>query len=116
MHGNVVVSSAADGVAALALAASAYQQGYKQHAAGGETTASTYTASIGISCNDETHASGVDRNIASILENALANATEAAAKKVEATDRAMAELSEVVRKAIQKECQPGGLLWNPRSR
>lgn len=104
--------SAAEGVAALALAASAYQQGYKQHAAGGETTASTYTVSIGINGNDKAHSSGIGSNIDSILQNALGNVAEAVAMQVKANEKAMAELSETVRKAIQKECQPGGLLWN----
>ena len=43
--------------------------------------------------------SGVDSNIEAILKNALAN------------DKSMSELSEFVRKAIQKECQPGGAVW-----
>ncbi|HDG1710547.1 TPA: hypothetical protein PFE25_003739 [Kluyvera ascorbata] len=30
--------------------------------------------------------------------------------------RGLDDLTEVVRKAIQKECQPGGLIWNSRSR
>lgn len=92
-----------DAVNALARAianARACSQSYKQHASGGETTASTYTVSIGINCGDKTHTSGIGSNIDSILKNALAN------------EKAMSDFEEAVRKAIHKEFLPGGLLWN----
>ena len=44
--------SVAEGLEALAMAASAYPQDYKQHTVAGEITPATYTASMGISCND----------------------------------------------------------------
>lgn len=73
-----------------------------------------YNISLGVRSNDSVQnkvtigadkfevKSGVDSNIEAILKNALAN------------DKAMAELSECVRKAIQKECRPGGLIRNQR--
>lgn len=76
-----------------------------------EGSTSTYSASMHINCTNAQPASGVDSNIEAILKNALANVAEEAARQAEATDKAMAELSEVVRKAIQKECKPGGQLW-----
>lgn len=44
--------SVAEGLEALAMAASACPQDYKQHTVAGEITPATYTASMGISCND----------------------------------------------------------------
>lgn len=41
-----------DSIDVLAKAASAYPQDYKQHTVAGEITPATYTASMGISCND----------------------------------------------------------------
>lgn len=56
-----------------------------------------------ITCGSDTpSASGVDSNIEAILKNALAH------------EKAMSELSEIVREAIQKECRPGGLIWHQR--
>ncbi|MDA8502885.1 hypothetical protein NNO02_10520 [Citrobacter sp. Awk 2] len=55
--------SVAEGLEALAMAASAYPQDYKQHARGGETTPSTYTVSMGIAVNDASSVSGIARNI-----------------------------------------------------
>lgn len=43
-------------------------------------------------------------NIEAILKNALAH------------EKVMSELSEIVREAIHKECQPGGLIWHQRGR
>ena len=91
--------SIAEGIDALARAASAYPQDYKQYSAGGETSASTYSVSMHINLNDAQSVSGVDSNVEVILKNALAN------------DKAMADFEEAIRKAIQKECRPGGLIW-----
>ena len=96
--------SAAEGVEALARAASAYAQDYKQHASGGETSASTYSVSMHINLNDAQPASGVDSNVEAILKNALAS------------DKAMADFEEAIRKAIRKECQPGGAIWHHQGR
>lgn len=81
-----------------------------------ESSAYTYSASMHINCTDAQPATGVDSNIEAILKNALANIAEEAANQAAAADKAIAELSECVRKAIHKECLPGGLLWNRRGR
>lgn len=81
-----------------------------------EGSAYTYSASMHINCTDAQPASGVDSNIEAILKNALANLAEEAARQAEATDKVMAKLSEIVRDAIQKECRPGGLVWNQAKR
>lgn len=60
--------------------------------------------------------SGVDSNIDAIVKNAVANVAAEAARQAEATEKAMVELSEVVRKAIHKECLSGGLIWCQRGR
>ncbi|EMX5166962.1 Fur-regulated protein [Citrobacter freundii] len=63
---------------------------------------------------------GVDTNLEAALENVLKNAAECAAldvaKLVAVDQKAMDELGKTIRKAIQKECQPGGLIWNSSSR
>lgn len=51
-------------------------------------------------------------NIEVILKNALENAASAAAKQAEAMDI----FEEAVRKAIHKECVPGGIIWQRFSR
>lgn len=79
-------------------------QSYRQNTVGGETSASTYSVSMHINLNDAQSASGVDGNIDAILKNALAH------------EKAMSELSEIVREAIQKECRPGGLIWHQAKR
>ncbi|MBX8661751.1 hypothetical protein [Citrobacter freundii] len=102
--GRPLVGEAVNDLAEAIANARACSQSYQQHASGGETTPSTYTVSIGINCNNEAHTSGIGSNIYSILKNALAR------------DKAMPDFEETIRKAIQKECQPGGLIWNSRSR
>ena len=94
--------SVAEGLEALAMAASTYPQDYKQHASGGETSPSTYTVSMSINVSDAPTVSGVDSNIDDIVKNAQAN------------DKSMADFEEAIRKAIHKECQPGGLIWHRR--
>lgn len=91
--------SIAEGIDALAKAVTAYPQDYKQHIVGGETSASTYSVSMGINLNDVQLASGVGINIDGILKNALAH------------DKAMSDFEEAIRKAIHKESLPGGLIW-----
>ncbi|UAK19642.1 Fur-regulated protein [Kluyvera sp. CRP] len=87
-----------------------------------------YNISLGIRGNDPVQnkvtigadkfevKSGVDSNIDGILKNALKNVATVAARQAEATEKTMVELSEVVRKAIHKECLPGGLIWHQRCR
>lgn len=92
------VGEAVNDLAQAIANARACSQSYRQHTVGGETSASTYSVSMHINLNDAQSVSGVDSNVEAILKNALAN------------DKAMAELSARVRKAIQKECRPG-LIW-----
>ena len=51
-------------------------------------------------------------NIESILKNAMENTARVAAKQTEAMDA----FEKAVRKAIHKECLPGGLIWHQRCR
>lgn len=89
--GRPLVGEVVNDLAEAIANARACSQSYQQHASGGETTPSTYTVSIG-------------SNIDSILKNALAH------------EKAMSDFEETIRKAIQKECQSGGLIWNTSSR
>ncbi|HAU6300251.1 TPA: Fur-regulated protein [Citrobacter freundii] len=59
--------------------------------------------------------SGADTNLEALIENALKNAVECAArdvaKQVAADQKAMDELTSHIRKAIMMECFPGGVIW-----
>lgn len=105
------VGEAVNDLAQAIANARACSQSYRQHTVGGETSASTYSVSMHINLNDAQSVSGVDNNIEAILKNALANIATEAARQAEATEKAMTELSEIIRKAIHKECRPGGLIW-----
>lgn len=76
-----------DSIDVLAKAASAYPQDYKQHTVAGEITPATYTASMGISCNDiaEETLSAV---LAAVLPGVLLSQTKEAAITVAGAVRA----------------------------
>ncbi|HHT3953655.1 TPA: Fur-regulated protein [Citrobacter freundii] len=58
---------------------------------------------------------GIDANTEALIENALKNATEIAArdvaKQVAADQKAMDKLTTHIRSAIIMECFPGGVIW-----
>lgn len=58
---------------------------------------------------------GIDANTETLIENALKNAAECAArdvaKQVAADKKAMDEQASYVRTAIMMECLPGGVIW-----
>ncbi|WP_275260757.1 Fur-regulated protein [Citrobacter portucalensis] len=58
---------------------------------------------------------GIDTNTEALIENALKNAAECAArdvaKQMAADRKAMDELASYVRTAIMMECFPGGVIW-----
>ena len=60
--------------------------------------------------------SGVDTNLEAVIENAAECAAMDVAKQMAADKKAMDELEKTIRKAIHKECLPGGLIWRQRCR
>ena len=102
--GRPCVGEAVNDLAQAIANARACSQSYRQHTVGGETSASTYSVSMHINLNDAQSVSGVDSNVEAILKNALAN------------DKAKADFEEAIRKAIRKECQPGGAIWHHQGR